>query len=330
MTKAEYAQEDLGLRKPELTEVISALRSDVQSDTSTHSATVIYGLSDLSEPELVRLAPVWRDMPATFKHRTLKQLIETSEADFEMNFDAFASWNLTDDSSLIRAAAIDLLWSDESVSTMRQLMDLARNDTSYEVRAQALSALGRFILLGEYGDIPPQDAHEAQQLAFTTFKDVREPIEIRSRSLEAIGNSSHPTTEGLIREAYEDGNHLLKVSAIYAMGRTCNKIWRDIVLEELESSDNQIVYEAVQACGWLQLEESVRSIGDLIAGDDREVQLMAIWALGEIGGKRAYEFLCDLEELIEDREIQQATEDAVDAASFSLSMSSLDLEFDSF
>ena len=329
MTKAEYAHEDLGFRKPELTEVISALRSEAQSDTSTHSATVIYGLSDLSEPELDRLAPVWQGMPATFKHRTLKLLIENSEADFGLNFDAFASWNLTDDSSFVRAAAIDLLWSDESVSTMRQLMDLAQNDTSYEVRAQALAGLGRFILLGEYGDIPPQDAHEAQQLALSTFKDDREPIEIRSRSLEAIGNSSLPTTEGLIREAYEDGNHLLKISAIYAMGRTCNKIWQDIVLEELESSDNQIVYEAVQACGWLQLEESVRLIGDLIAGDDREIQLMAIWALGEIGGKRAYEILCDLAELNEDGAIQEAAEEAVDAASFSLSMSSLDLEFDS-
>ncbi|MCY4070007.1 MAG: HEAT repeat domain-containing protein [Chloroflexi bacterium] len=328
MAKSELTLEESDLRKPELAEVIKALQSDAHSDSSTHSSTVIYGLSDLSELELGQLASVWAGLPATYKHRILKQLVETSEAVFELDFGAFAHMNLTDKSSLVRSAAIELLWSDESVATMRQLMDLARTDGSDDVRAQAFSGLGRFVLLGEYGDIPTNDAREAQELALITVKDHRAPIEIRCRALEAIANSSHPEATALIREAYDDGNHLLKVSAIYAMGRTCDKMWRDTVLEELESSDNQIVYESVQACGALQLEESVRFIGDLISGDDREIQLMAIWALGEIGGRRAFEILCDLEETIEDREILEAVEEAVDAASFSLSMSSLDFEFD--
>ncbi len=328
MTKSEITLEDSGLRKPKLTEVIKALQSEARSDASTHSSTVVYGLSDLSEFELNRLAPVWAGLPATYKHRILKQLLETSEAVFELDFGAFAHMNLTDKSSLVRSAAIELLWSDESLATMRQLMDLARADSSHDVRAQAFSGLGRFVLLGEYGDIPPKDAREAQELALIAVKDHNVPIEIRCRALEAIANSSHPEAAALIREAYDDGAHSLKVSAIYAMGRTCDKIWRDTVLEELESGDNQIVYESVQACGALQLEESVQLIGGLIAGDDREIQLMAIWALGEIGGRRAFEILCDLEETVEDREIQEAVEEAVDAASFSLSMSSLDFEFD--
>lgn len=328
MTESEIMLEESSSRKPELTEVINALQSEARSDTSTHSSTVIYGLSDLSELELDRLAPVWAGLPATYKHRILKQLVETSEAVFELDFGAFAHMNLTDKSSLVRSAAIELLWSDESLATMRQLIDLARTDKSHDVRAQAFTGLGRFLLLGEYGDVPAHDAREAQQLALNAVKDRHAPIEIRCRALEAIANSSHPEVAALIREAYDDGNHLLKVSAIYAMGRTCDKSWRDTVLEELESSDNQIVYESVQACGALQLEESVRLIGDLVPGDDREIQLMAIWALGEIGGKRAFEILSDLEETVEDLEILEAVEEAVDAASFSLSMSSLDFEFD--
>ncbi|MDE2820199.1 MAG: hypothetical protein OXI40_10760 [Chloroflexota bacterium] len=328
MTKSEIALEESGLRKPELTEVIKALQSEARSDSSTHSPAVIYGLSDLSKLELDRLVPVWAGLPATYKHRILKQLVETSETVFELDFGAFAHMNLTDKSSLVRSAAIELLWSDESVATMRKLMALARSDRSDDVRAQAFSGLGRFILLGEYGDIPPNDAREAQELALISVKDHHASIEIRCRALEAIANSSHPEAAALIQKAYDDGNHLLKVSAIYAMGRTCDKRWRDTVLEELESGDNQIVYESVQACGALQLEESIRLIGDLVAGDDREIQLMAIWALGEIGGRGAFEILCHLEETLEDREILGAVEDAVDAASFSLSMSALDFEFD--
>lgn len=328
MTESEITLEKSGAKKPELTEVIEALQSEALADSSTHSSAVIYGLSDLSELELDRMASVWAGLPATYKHRILKQLVETSEAAFELDFGAFAQMNLVDESSLVRSAAIELLWSDESLSTMRQLMELARSDRSHDVRAQAFAGLGRFILLGEYGDIPPNDAREAQELALSAVTDIHAPIEIRCRALEAIANSSHPEAAALIREAYDDGNHLLKVSAIYAMGRTCDKVWRDAVLEELESSDNQIVYESVQACGALHLEESVRLIGDLIAGDDREILFMAIWALGEIGGKHAFEILSDLEETVEDRAILEAVEDAIDVASFSLSMSSLDFEFD--
>lgn len=329
MTESEITLEDSGLRKPELAEVIKALKSEAHSDSSTHSSAVIYGLSELSELELGRLAPVWAGLPATYKQRILRQLVETSETVFELDFGAFAQMNLTDESSLVRAAAIELLWSDESLATMRKLMDIARGDRSDDARAQALSGLGRFLLLGEYGDIPPNDAREAQQLALAAVKDCHASIQIRCRALETIANSSHPEVAALIQEAYDDGNHLLKVSAIYAMGRTCDKVWGDIVLEELESRDNQIIYESVQACGALQLEDSVRLIGDLVNGDDREIQLMAVWALGEIGGKRAFDILCELEETVDDREILAAVEDAVDAASFSLSMSAIDFKFDS-
>ena len=330
MTEPEIALEAAGLRKPELTDVIKALKNEAHSSSASHSSSVIYGLSDLSELELDSLAPDWAGFPATFKHQILKRLLETSETVFELDYAAFARMNLTDKSSLVRTAAIELLWSDGSLATMRELLELARGDMSHDVRAKAFSALARFILLGEYGDIPANVAREAQELAHTAFKDRHAPLEIRRRALEAIANSSHAEVPAMIRAAYQDGNHLLKVSAIYAMGRTCDKIWRDTVLEELANSDSQILYEAVQACGALQLEESLRVIEDLSAGDDQEIQLMAIWALGEIGGKRAFDILCDLEESQEDREILEAVEEAIDAASFSLSMPALDREFDDF
>ncbi len=330
MTEPEIALEEAGLRKPELTDVIKALKGEAHTDSASHSSTVVYGLSDLSELELERLASDWAGFPATYKHQILKQLLETSETVFELDYAAFARMNLTDKSSLVRSAAIELLWSDESLATMRQLLELARSDKSHDVRAQAFSALARFILLGEYGDIPANIAREAQELALDSAKDRHASVEVRRRALEALANSSHAEVPAVIRAAYADGNHLLKVSAIYAMGRTCDKIWRDTVLEELENSDSQILYEAVQACGALQLEESLRVIEALSAGDDQEIQLMAIWALGEIGGKRAFEILCELEESQEDREVLDAVEEAIDAASFSLSMPSLDMEFDDY
>ncbi len=334
MIETQLPIEDLPKRKPELTEVISALKSEADSDSPRHSATVIYGLSDLTELELKRLAADWADLPASYKQRVLKQLHETSETVFELDFTAFAHWNLKDNSSLLRSAAIDLLWCDHSTMTIRQLMDLARNDKSQDVRAKAFSELGRILLLGEYGDIPEHDTRAAQELAHATATDRRAPVELRRRALEALANSSHPEVAALIREAYHDGDYWLKISAIFAMGRTCNNMWRDIVLEELESSDKQTLYEAIQACGALQLEDSLAQVQRFLSDEDREIQLMAIWALGEIGGKQAFDMLLQLEESeesetsIEDQEILGAIEDAVESASFSLDMPRYGIPFD--
>ncbi len=56
------------------------------------------------------------------------------------------------------------------------------------------------------------------------------------------------------------------------MGRTCDEKWEDTLLEELDSDDNEIVYEAVRACGEIGLSSSVSQLGQLLLGDDREIQ----------------------------------------------------------
>ena len=112
------------------------------------------------------------------------------------------------------------------------------------------------------------------------------------------------------------------------MGRTCSKVWQEILLEELESSDEEVVYEAVTACGQIQLEESVRRIGELALSEDREIQLAAIWALGEIGGKHALESLTRLEEATDDEETTAVVDEALDTASFSRGLARLGFDFD--
>lgn len=247
---------------------------------------------------------------------------------FELNYREMAMLGLNDEDGLVRAAAIELLWTDETVETMRRLISLAADDPETSVRTTALKELGRFVLLGEYGDIPEEAAEQAQSLALRIHTDRNEPLETRRRALEALSNSSHPEVERLIREAYADGNHDLKISAIFAMGRTCSKVWRDILIGELDSADNELVFEAVTACGQIQLDESVRRVGELVTSDDREIQLAAIWALGEIGGKHAFEILTSLEEIIEDEEAAAVIDEALDAAGFSRSFAALGLDFD--
>lgn len=318
------------LEKPQLAEVIEALKQDAVSGAQTVSPVIIYGMSDLEREHLSQIAPIWQGLPTVFKHQVLRQLNETSEAAFELSFREIALTSLDDASSLVRAAATDLLWTDESLETMRRIMKTARDDPSPEVRARALAGLGRFMLLGEYGEIPYADAMEAQTLALQSYWDESQSAEVRSRALESLANSNHPEVEKCIRGAYTQGNHSLKVSALFAMGRTCDKSWQDVLLRELNSRDNELVYEAIQACGHIQLEDSVQAIGELILSDDREIRLMSIWALGEIGGKRAFEILSNLADTEEDDEVLDMIDEALDAASFSLSMSALNFGYEDF
>ena len=155
-----------------------------------------------------------------------------------------------------------------------------------------------------------------------------ESLEVRRRALEALANSSHPAVEHLIRAAYTHGHHELKLGAIFAMGRTCNKLWREQLLAELESADNECVYEAIRACGQIQLSESVSRIGEFTLSEDQDLQLIAIWSLGEIGGRRAFEILTSLEEVAAGDELAAAIDEALDAAGFSLSFASLGLDLD--
>ncbi len=317
--------DELLFNKPDVDDVLAALAETESEQRQAASPTLVYGLNELSPAEWQRLEGVWRRLSGATKQRVMRRLNESSEALFELNYRELGLRGLYDKSALAREAAIELLWTDESERTMSEFIRLADRDPSSVVRAGAVKALGRFILLGEYGDVPEALAQEAQQIALRLHRDKTEPLELRRRALEALANSSHPQVHDLISKAYADGNHDLKISAIFAMGRTCSTAWREILLEELDSRDNEAVYEATSACGQIQLEDSVPRLGELALSDDREVKLSAIWALGEIGGRQAFEILSHLDEVVEDDETAAVLEEALDTAGFRRSLAGLDL-----
>ena len=317
---------DLPIPKPSIDDLVQALRREESGNLTVVPSAIIYGLSDLTPDELGAIEPVWNKLSAVAKHRVLRALNEASEAMFELGFREIAFLCLDDASSLVRSTSIDLLWIDQSSGTMRKLMNMAESDPDSAVRTRSLEHLGRFILLGEYGDIPADLAAAAQALCFRIHCDPTAPVEIRRRALEALGNSSHPKVNELIETAYSDGNHELRIGAIFAMGRTCSATWRDQLIDQLESTDSECVYEAIRACGRIPLREAARKISEFTLSDDREIQMIAIWSLGEIGGKHAFDVLTSMEESTADDDVAAAIDEALDAAGFSLSVASLGLE----
>ncbi len=316
--------------KPDLDDVLAALDETLLERKQAVSPTLVYGLSDLGPGEWRRVKQAWRILPAANRHHIIRALHESSEALFELSYRELGLGSLDDESASIREAAIELLWTDDSEETMRAFIHLARQDQASSVQVAAVRALGRFILLGEYGDVSQDLAEEAQQLVYDLHSDEGQSLEMRRRALESLANSSHAQTPVLIRKAYSDGNHDLKISAIFAMGRTCSRDWGQILLEELTSADDEAIYEAIVACGQIQLADSVPRIGALALSDDREIQQSAIWALGEIGGRHAFEILSRLDDMIEDDETAAFLEEALAAAGMGRNLAPLDSSPDEF
>jgi HEAT repeat protein len=170
-------------------------------------------------------------------------------------------------------------------------MRLAQNDVSREVRAAATSALGRFILAGELGDLPESETIKAQDAVIDILNDESEDLDVRRRALESIANCGHEIVEEAIDAAYNGDERRMQISAVFAMGRTCDDRWGDIVIHELDSQDSEMRYEAARAAGELELQEAIPHLSRLAFDDDVEIKDVAIWALGEIGGREATRIL---------------------------------------
>jgi HEAT repeat protein len=301
--------------KPKLADILANLGDEEH----IIDAVVIYGLSGLDSNQIAQMAKAWPGYSVERRRKLLQMLNEASESNFELDFRAINHMALDDPDGETRRYAIEGLWEDESIAYMQRLVDIVRNDNSHNVRAAAIIDLGRFILLGEYEDISRGDAKLAQNTVLNVFNSDKEDIEIRRRALEAISNCGHPRMREMIEEFYRHPDLPMKMSAIFAMGRTCDSDWAPEVLEELQSDIPELQYEAARAAGHLELKEAIPYIATLIdVIEDTEVLEVAIWALGEIGGKKARELLQDIINNAEadgNDEIVEAAEEAMEMAS---------------
>jgi HEAT repeat protein len=106
----------------------------------------------------------------------------------------------------------------------------------------------------------------------------------------------------------------MKVSALFAMGRSGITRWQAYVLDELNSPDPQLQYEAVRAAGELFLDEAVPTLLHLArSAVDQDLRHEAIWALGHSSSLEAWQLLEDIaNDASEDEETRLIAEDALD------------------
>jgi len=267
---------------PEFDNVLSLLR-----DTS-HSfpPQALYYFSSLAPDNLAALEAVWPEVDPERRFNLLDDLTDLSEANFEVCFDAVFRLALDDESAPARAAAIRGLWEVEEPDLMGRFLHMMRADAAAEVRAAAASALGRFVYLGEVDEITRAQARRIEDALIATING-KDEIEVRRRALEAVAYSGRPEVAALIREAYGSPEEKLRVSAVFAMGRSADEQWAPQVMAELEGVAPEIRFEAARAAGELELEDAVPALAKMGDDGDREVREAAIWSLSQVGGPHA-------------------------------------------
>jgi HEAT repeat protein len=277
--------------------------------------SVLYRLSNLHGDVRARWTEVWATLPAERRQEVVARLVEMSEADFEVDFSEVFKACLKDEDAHVRCSAVEGLWEIEDVALVRPLIELLREDPVPIVREAAAISLSRFALQAELGRLQPHLGEQVWDALWNKVHDLSEDVDVRRRAIESLAYFDRPEVAQVIRQAYNDEDDTMRISAVFAMGRSADDEWANQVIDELLDDDPAMRYEAARACGTLQLYPAVPTLGRMVADPDLEVKLMAVWALGQIGGHEAQRVL---EICIEmgDEALSDAAAEALDELDF--------------
>lgn len=244
-------------------------------------------LSSLNSAELKLLEQAWPTIEPKRRRQIMYRLVELAEDNFELDFDNLFKGRIKDTDAEVRSKAIEGLWENEESSLIEPLIDLLEKDKSEKVQAAAATALGKFALLAELEKLRPNYRDKVSRSLLSVINDQTKPVEVKRRALEAAAPLTRPQMKKAIAEAYQSGDNKLKISALFAMGKSGNTSWLPIMLKELTSTDTEIRYEAAGACGELGEEEAATYLCEMVNDPDIDVRLAAVQALGKIGGPEA-------------------------------------------
>lgn len=291
----------------ELTHLLNRL-ADQQEPVSE---SLLYSLSDLNRQGVLEFQAAWDEISPARRHAIASILVTLAEEHIEVNFDAVFRQCFDDPEAAVRTAAVEGLWENEDVALIGPLARLLEEDEDPGVRSAAAISLGRFVLLGELEEIEAAAAFRAESALWSALHAEDEDIEVLRRAVEAIAYSGEMAVRDVIRDAYYYDDERMRTSALFAMGRSADPYWRDLVLRELESDHPSLRFEATRAVGELELNEAIPYLIALLAEDDAEVREAAIIALGQIGGEEARRALLECLDS-EDESIRDAADIALE------------------
>ncbi len=275
--------------------------------------------SDLDGVDLLAFVQTWAHVSLARKRDLLKTLTDHFEDDNLVSFETIATTLLQDEDGEIRTQALKLL--DETIDTrlIPTLVKMIQTDPEPEARARAATVLGQFVQMGEMGEL--QDG-KRELVEETLLKAANhENTSVARAALEALGYSSRPELDQLIKTAFNRPDPLWQAAALFAAGRSADNRWQEQIITGLLSEDVPVRLVAVQSAGELELKAARKPLLDMLEDElDDDVFQAIIWSLSQIGGEDVRTFIQALLAEAEDDDQIEYLEDALANLSFTEDM----------
>ncbi len=278
--------------------------------------SALYAFSNLEPQDQTRFEAEWPSLTVERQRRVVATLAELAEEDVKLDFSTLYFFTLSDPDAQVRGKSIEGLWEDESRELLTKLLTILNDDPDVSVREKAALGISRYAYLAELGKLKERWANRLHETLVTLVTDPRTPMPVFRRCLEALGYfSTDDRVIKLVEKAYDSDDELIKGSALKAMGHSINKRWLPEVGKDLSNAAPLLRYEAVMAAGEMGSDELLQPIINLTGDHDREVQLAAVWSLGQIGGPEASRFLKEIGES-DDETMAAAALEALDEITY--------------
>ncbi len=258
---------------------------------STESTPLKYGdltqLSGLTDSEVSSMDSLWASVPVERRRKLIERLVTMAENNIDLDFTSVFKHSLSDVDPAVRALGVNGLWESNDRKLVRPLIALLQKDSHKDVRASAAVALGKFGEMAQDGKLLPRDGERIKEMLLSLLEEPDEDPEVWRRVLEAAAVFNTPRVRELIGNAYASEEAKLRISAIFAMGKTADATWLPTLIKAADDDDPAIRYESALALGELAEEEAVPHLIPLIKDHDTQVQLASIKSMGAIGGQLA-------------------------------------------
>ncbi len=296
-----------------ITEIIQALLDTEKP----FPASLLYAFSDLEQQECTQLLEVWERVPLQRRRALMDDLSEMAERDDLMLFEEVGRIALEDSDPLVKVSAIDLLFQAEDTRLLPKFLRLLKEHESADVRAAAANVLGPYVYMGEFDRIHAEQLRRVENALLKAHHEDASEL-VRRRALESLGYSSRNEVPDLVRAAYATQETSWLESALFAMGKSADEQWKDLVLAHLKDENLLVRLQAVHAAGELGLAGARASLLRVLERefDITDLRREAVWALGQIGGEGVEKALDRLLERLDDDEDIDLVEEALDQLNF--------------
>ncbi len=244
-------------------------------------------LSGLGSHETEELKAVWSALPDPERMNLLAMLRRMAEQDALVDFDAVYEMAMEDPNADLRRLAVAAAENNRSPRLLERLLELCARDPDEMVRGAAADRLGAFAYEAEVGEFSETEAREIEQVLLDRVRSETESQSVQAAAMASAGYLSTEAVREEVRRALARPG--LRVAAVRAMGRNCDPVWTEVLVEQMGSDEVAVRREAAEAAA--DYEGCLEALSDLVDDPDLSVRLAAISSLGKMGGAEARDVL---------------------------------------